>query len=260
MDASTTVTTVRELSGVTRAQLAQMAGVAPSTLGRIERGEIDPSWSSMMAIMEAAGFRYDNRLKSLQNLSAITAARIAITGTRRTLPNDPAAQKWFERWTRAGLVANGRATPGNVSTLALIAANANKIVDRPGARSFAYTRPWQDIASEIADLGTNWATTGINAANGGHRDATDEWPVFYLENVDVSATATGLIEAAEGQRRVTLLPYSALVDAGSHIDDAGFRWADPVHALIDAYATPGRSADRADAISPKFETREESAA
>jgi transcriptional regulator with XRE-family HTH domain len=46
---------MREDSGLTLAQLAQMSGLHPQTLVKFERGEREPQWSSVIALARALG-------------------------------------------------------------------------------------------------------------------------------------------------------------------------------------------------------------
>lgn len=57
MDASTIIKRIRALSGITRKELAELADLAPSTIGRIERGTLDPTWGTLSRILEASGYR-----------------------------------------------------------------------------------------------------------------------------------------------------------------------------------------------------------
>lgn len=76
MDAATIVKRVRALSGVTRKELAELAGLSPSTIGRIEQGALDPTWGTLSRILEATGYRINgDTVVSAGDQTAITAAR-----------------------------------------------------------------------------------------------------------------------------------------------------------------------------------------
>ncbi|WP_187995488.1 helix-turn-helix domain-containing protein [Schaalia sp. JY-X159] len=76
MDAATIIRRVRALAGITRKELAQLAEVSPSTISRIERAELDPTWGMLSRILEATGYRISgNSLVSAGDPSAIAAAR-----------------------------------------------------------------------------------------------------------------------------------------------------------------------------------------
>lgn len=76
MDAATIVKRVRALSGVTRKELAELAGLSPSTIGRIEQGALDPTWGTLSRILEATGYRISgDTVVSAGDQTAIAAAR-----------------------------------------------------------------------------------------------------------------------------------------------------------------------------------------
>ncbi len=76
MDAATMVKRVRAFSGVTRKELAELAGLSPSTIGRIEQGALDPTWGTLSRILESTGYRINgDTVVSAGDQTAITAAR-----------------------------------------------------------------------------------------------------------------------------------------------------------------------------------------
>ena len=50
---------LREKKGLTQEQLALLAGVRQSVVSKIERGVIDPRFSTMQALARALGMRLD---------------------------------------------------------------------------------------------------------------------------------------------------------------------------------------------------------
>ncbi len=76
MDAATIVKRIRALSGITHQELAELAELSPSTIGRIERGTLDPTWGTLSRILEATGYRISgDTLISAGDPTAIAAAR-----------------------------------------------------------------------------------------------------------------------------------------------------------------------------------------
>lgn len=76
MDAATMVKRVRALSGVTRKELAELSGLSPSTIGRIEQGALDPTWGTLSRILESTGYRINgDTVVSAGDQTAIAAAR-----------------------------------------------------------------------------------------------------------------------------------------------------------------------------------------
>jgi DNA-binding XRE family transcriptional regulator len=252
MEARTLIRNVRSLNGLTRAELAKIANISPSTIGRIERGELDPSWSSMMSIVQSVGYSIGDRVRPNGDVSAVEAARRAIE--RDIGPGDSSSvASWLDRWLRAGLIDRRGVVPGKVGQIALLAGNAAAVGARPGVRNFGYTKSWQKTAHDLNSQGIRFATSGIDAALGGISDGGSDWPLMYVDDPSSAARAIGLSPAQEGQKRMTLLPFDSNSARGIRRDSSGFGWVDPVQGLVDAYAMPGRSADRADALVPRFE-------
>lgn len=76
MDAATIVKRIRALGGITRKELALLSGLAPSTVGRIERGELDPTWGTLSRILAATGYQLNgDSVVSAGDTSAVVAAR-----------------------------------------------------------------------------------------------------------------------------------------------------------------------------------------
>ncbi|GAB2518816.1 helix-turn-helix protein [Paramicrobacterium agarici] len=76
MDAATMVRRVRAMTGITRKEIAELADLSPSTIGRIERGTLDPTWSTLSQILESTGYRISgDTIVSAGDPSAIVAAR-----------------------------------------------------------------------------------------------------------------------------------------------------------------------------------------
>ena len=75
MEAAAIIKKIRAMSGITRKELAQLANVSPSTISRIECGEMDPTWSTMQKIFSATGYQLNGTsVVSSGDTSAIQAA------------------------------------------------------------------------------------------------------------------------------------------------------------------------------------------
>ncbi|MFE1083474.1 helix-turn-helix transcriptional regulator [Brevibacterium sediminis] len=75
LNASPIIKKIRASSGITRKELASLADVSPSTIGRVERGEIDPTWGTMQKILTSTGYQIDGwSVVSGGDTSAIRAA------------------------------------------------------------------------------------------------------------------------------------------------------------------------------------------
>lgn len=77
MEAAAIIKKIRAMSGITRKELAQLADVSPSTISRIERGEMDPTWGTMQKVFSATGYQLNGAsVVSSGDTSAIQAANI----------------------------------------------------------------------------------------------------------------------------------------------------------------------------------------
>lgn len=84
MSASTAVRTARTQAGLSQSMLARRAGVAQSTVSRIEHGELDPTWATMTSLLAAAGWAADPaRTGAADLIAADTAARVMGASLRR---------------------------------------------------------------------------------------------------------------------------------------------------------------------------------
>ena len=54
--AAETIRTARTRAGISQAALARRAGIAQSTVSRIEHEEIDPTWATMQSLLAATGW------------------------------------------------------------------------------------------------------------------------------------------------------------------------------------------------------------
>lgn len=61
--AGTLLQTARERAGLTQRELAKKARTAQSVVARIELGETSPSWSTLVRLLKAAGFRLSADLR-----------------------------------------------------------------------------------------------------------------------------------------------------------------------------------------------------
>ncbi|QNN82240.1 helix-turn-helix domain-containing protein [Brachybacterium sp. Z12] len=57
MDAADMLHRIRTILEITRAELARLAQLSPSTVGRIEKRTLDPTWGTLTRILEETGFR-----------------------------------------------------------------------------------------------------------------------------------------------------------------------------------------------------------
>lgn len=53
MDASTTLKRARTMLWISRAEMARIAQLSPSTIGRLEKGPLDATWGTLTRILES---------------------------------------------------------------------------------------------------------------------------------------------------------------------------------------------------------------
>ncbi|MHB1846836.1 MAG: helix-turn-helix transcriptional regulator [Deltaproteobacteria bacterium] len=239
------------LAQLTRPQLAAMAGVAPSTIGRIENGEMDPSLGTLERILSAAGFRPAS-IEQVSDPAAVAAARGIIENDQRLL-GYPGSATWAQRWKAAGFVtADGKVR--DPAILAFRAGMAARLAARPGICSYARSGSWLDIARRIFATGCSWAATGGAAANRLLRSADAYWPVFYVDDPAAVAAAAGFAPSfGGGQPVLSLIPFDGVADVGVEVDADGLRWTAPLQVVIDCFGGTGRMPEQAEAITELWE-------
>ena len=67
-----------------------------TTVSRIERGELEPTWSLMNRLLASAGYQAKNSLVSRGDVSAVVAARVAL-GELPDFSLNERARSWIER-------------------------------------------------------------------------------------------------------------------------------------------------------------------
>jgi transcriptional regulator with XRE-family HTH domain len=205
----------RLLRGLTRTELAHLAGVSPSTVSRIEAGKADPAVSTVKRIIEAAGYRYRPPLEeagsdqpyadALEQLaSASPSEREAIL---RLLPavaatSPPAARAGMRR----------AAVPGDVAT----------------------------AVQMLADQGQEPVVSALEGVEGRIDRIASFVPIVYVDDPrgvqrfgpvgKISARAMLLLETTANVKRFTRR-------------EGGTAMVTREWAFLDSMASPGRQAD-----------------
>lgn len=255
MRTSNPLRTARTLSGLSRSQLAALAGVAPSTVIRIENGESDVTMRMAKRILAAAGFAFEGTLVPVSDPVAVAAARSVIDPTCG-LGSVAGVERWLDGWKAIGLVQrdgeSGRWNTSDPAGLASRAGLSARLAYRPGLRAYRRKGSWEAIAEGIAATGQPWAATGSTAANRLVRSADAPWPVFYVSDPDLVGTLAGFSARGRGERAIGLLPLDRIADVGVEVDERGYRWADPVQVWIDCYGGTDRMPEQADTMADLF--------
>lgn len=225
MDAATIVKRVRALSGVTRKELAELAGLSPSTIGRIEQGVLDPTWSTLSRILEATGYRINgDTVVSAGDEAAITAARTVLGSLLA-----PAT----------AAMAEGLAAPARATMNATARDVSGSLADEPARAIRAGLGPTMEAFQQTASLVVNqWLMRWTRAGWLSDRADADD-----VVSVAVAAGNAGKVARRNVVRRSVAAPdgWRALA---RRLDEEGIDYA--VSGLI--AARPDRAT--ATAVSP----------
>jgi transcriptional regulator with XRE-family HTH domain len=237
---------MRTISGLSRNELAACAGVARTTVARIERGEVSPTLDTLDRLAAAAGVVLTTRVRSAGGVSAIAAARQALSpGVDLEDPERSAV--WRQRWTAAGILP--AVTPEEIAWLCEVAGRSCRIVDRPGVRWFDSVA-WDELAARLVENEVTFAISGSAAANRIVFTGTVPWALTYVASIDEAAHSLQLVERSlpEPGLKMALLPLDAMSRVGVTYDERGFGWVDPWQAVIDCFGGNSRMPDQAELL------------
>ena len=237
---------MRTISGLSRNELAACAGVARTTVARIERGEVSPTLDTLDRLAAAAGVVLATDVRSAGDVSAIAAAR-QLVSPNIGLDLNERSLVWLQRWTAGGLAP--AVTPDEIAWLCQVAGRSCRIVDRPGVRWFDAVR-WDDLAQRLVDSDLEFAISGSAAANRIVFTGTVPWALTYVGSVDKVATALGLVEKSlsDPGLKMALLPFDAVSRLGVERCDRGFFWVDRWQVVIDCFGGNSRMPDQAEIL------------
>ena len=258
MEASAIITKIRASSGITRKELASLADVSPSTVGRVERGEMDPTWGTMQKVLTASGHQiYGTSVVSSGDTSAIRAAMplfnaLLLRAENQSAPGatqlastvEALATTWIERWKRAGWL-NDSMGLNDLIAIAVSAGIAGTIARRPGARfPVAVEGSWRTLVDRLKTSEIDYAVSGFAATRRDRSEQTAGAPYVYVNDPREAAEAIGLTQARAGQG---VLLLEAERDDLSQVEiEGGIRFVPKTRALLDAFSGPGRDPDKAE--------------
>lgn len=262
VEAAEIVKRIRAQSGVTRKELAKLANLSPSTVGRIERGELDPTWGTLMKILESTGLQINGEtIVSSGDTSAIAAARPvfeeafapvdaaqrafrgAIKSTDATAPATAAAA-WWDRWKRTGWISSAPGTD-NLLAIAVSVGNAAKVSRREvNRRTVTVDGGWQSLAKRFKDERISYAVSGIVATRKDRAEARAINPLIYVADLREVTQSFNLNEAQPGRGITLIEAHSGELDDVETED--GLHFVSPAQAILDAFAGPGREPDKAE--------------
>lgn len=255
---------VRALSGITRKELAELAEVSPSTIGRIERGTLDPTWGTLSRILGSAGYQINgDTIVSAGDSTAVAAARRVLASVfssdegaaaarvavaRPQVAVDSTAEatrQWLARWARAGWISE-KPKADDMVTLAVSAGNAAKISRRNVAtRNVVAEGGWQVLATRLGDAGIDYGVSGLVATRPDRAAAAAVNPVIYVESPSQIVEVFELQETRPGAGVLLIAPESDELQT-VEIED-GIRFVSRPQGVLDAFAGWGREPDKAEA-------------
>jgi transcriptional regulator with XRE-family HTH domain len=248
-DMQSMVRVARNRVGLTRSELAQLAGVSASTVGRIESGAMSPTIDMLDRLLQAASAQRSAELDYMSDPAAIFTARALLDPDQ----DITASQEWIERFRLLRLID----ADSNVDSPAELARRSSRFApleSRPGIRQLERANTsWQQIASSLRSSGTDWCATGVMAANQLGVLGDEMWPVFYVFDIDIATSALDLNEFTAPGRPVALIPYDGMSEVGAWVDPDGYQWAAPLQVLMDCFAGSMRMPQVAEALAEKWD-------
>lgn len=247
VDLAERISTLRRVNGLSARQLAALVDVAPTTVTRIEAGQVSPSFDLAQEILAVLGEPIG--FTRTADVSAIATARLALE-PKLGVAVMPGVEAWRQRWARIGLIdVKGRAINGKEADLLFRAGRAARLTRRQGAVDFKAGPTAYEVAEALDNVGIDYAVTGDTGANLYRSSTGEAWAVLYVEDVDRAAEVAGLLRKAPGSfgMRVTLIPFDGVSELGRTTVD-GVRVATRDQVVIDAYGGIDRMAEQADML------------
>lgn len=213
--ASDIVKEVRAVRLLSMNALAELAGIPASTISRIERSQLEPTYSMLNRILQAAGFSIDLEITESGGDQPIADFLLKLQKSKRDI---------LDVSTRELLT---------VSSLAPIS-------KRNGLRRFELNGLLPELYDLLYQQGQNPIVSSLEAFAGNLNSIRSFVPVIYVND---SSLITGLSEATVLSPQVLLV-----IDATDNVRKASraIKEVTMVSAewgLLDALASPGRQPD-----------------
>ncbi len=247
MDVAELVRTQRKVNALSVRDLAALSRVAPSTITRIESGELDPTAGILSRILVNLGLTLAPLPET--DPAASAAARIACDPTYAG-QRPAAVTELLDGWERIRLAENGFVIPDRERDLVFRAARLDRFTKR-GGKEYLAKSGWEEIAESFAaEPQLRWALTGGGAANRFTNVGGDQQQQFYVPDVAMAARAAKLKAVPPGYLglRVTLIQFNGIYEAGRTMDPDGLWLADPWQVAIDCLTGSLAGEAQADAI------------
>lgn len=131
------IRSARELRGLSQRALAERAGVEQSTIARIELGDSDPAYSTVIRLLDAAGFRVAEPQPSIPTLADAATGADELDWTMLRAVTDLAERDP----STVGLLIGGQPAAGTGAVArTILAAVAAFLAEQSGAHTPAWAR------------------------------------------------------------------------------------------------------------------------
>lgn len=256
MDASSILVRIRAVLGITRAELARLAQLSPSTVGRIEKRTLDPTWDTLTRVLETTGFHlHGESIRPICDPSAAAAARIALDRVLHTADAEPPApeieertQIWLDRWERTGWFTTEPRSLG-LGTMARVAAIISDHARRDAPRlAIGDGRRWRELALRIDESGTDYAVSDLATAHELPATSLCVQPKLYVR--DPPSVAALLREDVTTPGYGVLMISSEGPELDGATDGYALRFTSIGQAIMDALAGTDHESHRAQAVLP----------
>lgn len=206
------VRATRRYRQLTQKELAGISGVSAATLSRVESGQVDPAYSTVIKLLRTMGLKPGLDLLEESNDDQILAAILS----------EPEVSRRFDFYR--------------------VAAQVSPVVARAGAR--AVTADLDQMAELLEGTGQNlsYAFSALEGFYGGwsKRGPGSFWPVVYVDPAFDQPWPTQPVPGTRGT--VYTLPLTE--NAARFVQQVnGISVMSPDWSIIDTIASPGRQSD-----------------
>lgn len=249
MNVAERIRALRTVNGLSIRQLAALADIAPSTITRIEAGQMSPTSALVENLLGNLGATVVDR--PIAEPAASAAARTATDPTYNGA--QPAkTQSILDSWSRIGLIdSRGAAVEGKQADVLFRAGRLDRLQYRDAASTYLPAGDWAEIADRLyGDPTLDWALTSGAAANQWVNVGGDQPAVFYVSDLDQAAAAAQLTPTPDGYlgERVTFIGFNGIWETGRTIETDGMRLASRTQVAIDCYGGALAGPTQADAL------------
>ncbi|WP_176980732.1 helix-turn-helix domain-containing protein [Paramicrobacterium humi] len=202
--------TARRYRRLTQKELARISGVSAATLSRIESGQVDPAYGTVVKLLRTLGFKPGPDLLEQSTDDQILAAILV----------DPSLNERFDVYR--------------------VAAQVSPVAARVGAR--AVTADLGEMAELLESSGTTYAFSALEGFYGGwsERGPQSFWPVVYIDAGFEQPWHTQPMQGARGT--VYTLPLTE--NASRFVERVNtLSVMSPDWSIIDTIASPDRQSD-----------------